>query len=178
MSNSESDDAEKRKQKLEVLRAKRLDQESAKQDIKGDDDSDSGQGGMRDRWKKALVKRRQAGGEAGAATTRGLKEMSADNENAPRKKGAMKKRAMKKMAMKKRAMKKMAMKKRAMAMKKRGGGQRGEEKKVDASSTLEEISKHRSFLEERINKLKSTLADRTAELQKVIKLEAAKSKQS
>jgi len=170
MSNSESDDAEKRKQKLEVLRAKRLDQESAKQDITGDDDSDSSQGGMRDRWKKALVKRRQASGEAGTATsTRGLKEMSADNDNAPRKKGGMKKRALKKMLMKK-----MAMKKRGV--KKRGRGQ-GEEKKVDASSSLEEISKHRSFLEERINKLQSSLNDRTAELKQVKDLEAAKSKE-
>lgn len=169
MSNSESDDAEKRKQKLEVLRAKRLDQESAKQDVEGDDDSDSSQGGMRDRLKKALVKRRQAGGEAGTTTTRGLKEMSVDNDNAPRKKGAMKKRALKKMLMKK-----MAMKKRGV--KKRGRGQ-GEERKVDASSSLEEISKHRSFLEERINKLQSSLNDRTAELKQVMELEAAKSKE-
>lgn len=167
MSNSESDDAEKRKQKLEVLRAKRLDQESAKQDITGDDDSASNQGGIRDRWKKALVKRRQASGETGTATTtRGLKEMSAD-DNAPRKKGGMKKRVLKKMLMKK-----MAMKKRGV--KKRGRGQR-EEKKVDASSTLEEISKHRSFLEERVNKLQTSLNDRTTELEQVKELEAAKS---
>ena len=171
MSNNESDDAEERKKKLEVLRAKRLDQDSAQQVITGDEDSGGKQGGMRDRLKKALVKRRQAGGEAGTATTtRGLKEMSAGNDSVPRKKGAMKKRAMKKMAMKK-----MAMKKRAM--KKRGGGQRAEGNKVDASSTLEQISKQRGFLEERINKLQSALNDRTAELKEVVALEAEKSKE-
>jgi len=169
MSDSESDDAENRKQKLEVLRAKRLDQESAKQVLKSDDDSGNSQGGLRDRLKSALVKRKKASGDAGAATTttRGLMEMSADNENVPRKKAGMKKRALKKMIMKK-----MAMKKRGM--KKRGLGQR-EERKVDASSTLEEISKHRSYLEERISKLQSSLTDRMAELEQVKELEAAKS---
>ena len=172
MSNSESDDAESRKQKLEGLRAKRHDQESAKQVSTGHDGSGSSQGCLRDRLKNALIKRKNATEEAGAAetTTRGLKEMSADNDNAPRKKaGIKKKRALKKMLMKK-----MAMKKRGV--KKRGLGQ-GEERKVDASSTLEEISKHRGFLEERINKLKSSLNDRTAELKQVMELEAAKSKE-
>jgi hypothetical protein len=61
-------------------------------------------------------------------------------------------------------------------VKKRGRGQ-GEEKKVDASSTLAEVSKHRSFLEERINKLQSSLNDRMAELKQVRELEAAKSKE-
>jgi hypothetical protein len=172
MSNSESDDAESRKQKLEGLRAKRLDQESAKQVSTGHDGSGSSQGGLRDRLKSALIKRKNTSEEAGTAetTTRGLKEMSADNDNVPRKKaGIKKKRALKKMLMKK-----MAMKKRGV--KKRGRGQ-SEEKKVDASSTLAEVSKHRGFLEERIKKLQSSLNDRMAELKQVKELEAAKSKE-
>ena len=42
-------------------------------------------------------------------------------------------------------------------------------------ATLEEISKHRSFLEERVNKLQTSLNDRTTELEQVKELEAAKS---
>ena len=173
MSNNESDDAEKRKQKLEGLRARRIDQESEKNSTT-EDGSGSGLSGIRSRLKNALAKSKRESGETGTATktTRGLMEMSSEEGNvkaAPRKKGAMKKRALKKMLMKK-----MAMKKRGV--KKRGRGQ-GEERKVDASSTLEEISKHRSFLEERINKLQSSLNDRTAELKQVMELEAAKSKE-
>lgn len=168
MSDSQSDDAEKRKQKLEVLRAKRVDQGTG-------DDSDSGEGGMRGRLMNAFAKRKQAGGTMGSddsATTRGFMDMSQGNdENAPRKKGAIKKKMMlKKMAMKKRAMKKKSVKKRA-----RGQGEN--KNTVDASSTLKEISEHRSFLEDRISKLTSALNDRTAELKEVMALEAEKSKE-
>ena len=177
MSGSQSDDAEKRKQKLKVLRAKRVDQGTGSPAVTGGDDSDSGQGEKRGRLMKALAKRRQAGGATGSddsATTskRGLTGMGQGNdENAPRKKGAMKKKMMlKKMAMKKRAMKKKSVKNRA-------GGRGAGETKIDASSTLKEISQHRSFLEERISKLTSALNDRTAELKEVVALEAEKSKE-
>ena len=174
MSDSKSDDAEKQKQKLEVLRAKRIDQSTGNQAVTGGDDSASGQGGMRGRLMKAFAKRKQAGGATGSddsATTGDLTDMSQDNDkNAPRKKGAMKKRILKKMAMKKRAMKKQSVKKRA-------GGWGASETKIDASSTLKEISEHRSYLEGRISKLTSALDDRAAELKEVIALEAAKAKE-
>ena len=168
MSDSKSDDAEKRKQKLEVLRAKRVDQGTG-------DASDSGEGGVRGRLMKAFAKRKQAGGTMGSddsAATRGFTDMSqANDQNAPRKKGSVKKKMMlKKMAMKKRAMKKKSVKKRA-----RGQGEN--KNTVDASSTLKEISEHRSFLEDRISKLTSALNDRTAELKEVVALEAEKSKE-
>lgn len=168
MSDSKSDDAEKRKQKLEVLRAKRTDQDAGNQAAAGGGDSDSGQGDMRGRIMKALAKRRQEGGASGsddAVKTRGLTDMSqGDDQNAPRKKGAMKKRFLKKMAMKKKS------------VKKRAGGRGASETKIDASSTLKEISDHRGFLEGRISKLTSALDDRAAELKEVLELEAAKSK--
>jgi hypothetical protein len=167
MSNSESDDAINRKQKLEILRAKRINQETTSHDDTGKGDLDGNKGGLRDRLKRALTNRKQATGEAGEMneTTRGLQQMNSENNGqVPRKKGAMKKRIMKKLAMKKRA------------IKKRGTGQGNDEQKVNDSSTLEEITKHRGFLERRIDKLKSALDDKAAELAEVVKLEAEKSK--
>jgi hypothetical protein len=176
MPNKDTDDAEKRKQKLELLRAKRQDQLAEDPPENGDTESAGKPGGKKSRFMRALAGRKQSSddkdsGETGTTgNLRGFDEMSEiDSKGAPSKKAAMKKAAIKKMVMKKLAMKKAAMKKGA-------GGQDGAENKVDASSSLEEITKHRVFLEERIDQLEVAVQDRMAELKEVMELEAVKSK--
>jgi len=173
MSNDKNaDDAEKRKEKLQKLRSKRQEQQ-ATDDVGGQSTDKTG---LKKRLIEALTTRRSEEGMAGSGKlsqnneARGALEMNAGNDDTvPRKKFAMKKKGMKKLAMKKRAM---------MAMKKRGKRQESGPAAVDASSTLEEISQHRSELENRINRLKDALADRTRELNEVVELEASKLKEN
>lgn len=173
MSNSsKADNAEKRKEKLEALRARRLNQAPALSEDEmgqnnGTAEADSGpgkKGDLRKRLVRALVKRKQQGGEAksgGSAVANVAQEedrMNANTvENMPR------------MRKKRQAM---------LAKKKRMRGQRRGQSGVDASSTPEEISEHHSFLVARIDKLKTALDKRTAELKEVIALEAAASDQA
>lgn len=156
-SNDDAAGAEKRKEKLEVLRARRI-TNTPNENAGGETDSPLGnksgkKGKLRGRFLKALAKRRQDGENEGsedmaATSTRG-RDDTANRDNIPRKK------------------------KRAMLAKRRGRGKSADAAGVDASSTLEEISDHRRFLEARINKLRTALDKRSAELVEVTALEAA-----
>ncbi|GMQ83279.1 MAG: hypothetical protein BMS9Abin06_0012 [Gammaproteobacteria bacterium] len=173
MSNtSKADNAEKRKEKLAALRARRLSQapalsedETEQRNGTAEADSEPGKkGGLRKRLVRALVKRRKQGGEANsdgsavANIAQAEDRMNADTvENMPR------------MRKKRQAM---------LAKKKRMRGQRRGQSGVDASNTPEEIAEHHSFLVARIDKLKTALEKRTAELKEVMALEVAASDQA